>query len=65
MPQISKPKPHPVELTEEAMDVDAPKISRARPDRKRVDKRVQKRSGIVFQKYSDRATSRKTTKAKK
>ncbi|KAI9147942.1 hypothetical protein HJFPF1_11760 [Paramyrothecium foliicola] len=42
-----------------AMDVDSAKPSRARGDRKRVDKRRQKKAGIVFKKYSDRVGSKK------
>ncbi|CEJ87679.1 hypothetical protein VHEMI04480 [[Torrubiella] hemipterigena] len=59
------PKPEPVsstledgadedKLEETAMEVDAP-----RPARKRIDKRKQKRSSIVFQKYSDRLKAKK------
>ncbi|KAH7308224.1 hypothetical protein B0I35DRAFT_483496 [Stachybotrys elegans] len=47
-----------------SMDVDSAKPSKARTDRKRIDKRKQKKSGIVFSKYSDRLAAKKKKAAK-
>jgi hypothetical protein len=41
------------------MEVDLTKPSSGRITKKRVDKRRQKSSGIVFQKYSDRLAAKK------
>jgi hypothetical protein len=49
------------------MDLDeakTPGTSRPRSDKKKIDKRKQKKSGIVFQKYSDRLAARKKKSAK-
>ncbi|KAH7144622.1 hypothetical protein B0J13DRAFT_555633 [Dactylonectria estremocensis] len=48
---------------ETTMDVDSAKPSKTRSDKKRIDKRRVKKAGIVFRKYSDRASAKKKKKA--
>lgn len=43
------------------MDVDAKKPVKANIGKKRIDKRKQKKAGIVFQRYSDRIKKRNGT----
>ncbi|KAG6013346.1 hypothetical protein E4U43_007335 [Claviceps pusilla] len=47
-----------------AMDVDY-KSSKSRPGKKTVDKRKQKKSGIVFKKYSDRVGAKRNKSTKR
>lgn len=42
-----------------AMEIDAKKPSKARIGKKRIDKRKQKQSKVVFTKYSDRLAAKK------
>ncbi|KAH7140581.1 hypothetical protein EDB81DRAFT_798261 [Dactylonectria macrodidyma] len=48
---------------ETTMDVDSVKPSKTRIEKKRIDKRRVKKAGIVFRKYSDRASAKKKKKA--
>ncbi|KND91494.1 hypothetical protein TOPH_03753 [Tolypocladium ophioglossoides CBS 100239] len=45
-----------------AMEIDAKKPSKARIGKKRIDKRKQKKSKVVFTKYSDRLAAKKKGK---
>ncbi|KOS16676.1 hypothetical protein ESCO_004606 [Escovopsis weberi] len=52
------------EKDESTMDVDSAKPSAGRITKRRIDKRKQKKSGIVFKKYSDRVAGGKKRSGK-
>ncbi|GAO18202.1 hypothetical protein UVI_02022690 [Ustilaginoidea virens] len=53
-----QPKPESSDVKMDAMEID-PKPSKLRIEKKRINKRKQKKSSIVFQKYSDRSGRKK------